>query len=161
MHAQVEKPKDNKSKAVANSVGQKRSNARQGFGFVDNRPEAVAQRKLQEMAGASQKIVQLVTSGNTSHFNNDSHQSAKDEAYRRNICKPGKLATRFRNAGITSDHKMVLTMNSTTQGKTKFILVVSVTLGALPANDHVSYITAYHSLTKAARGEPNSTYIDI
>jgi hypothetical protein len=37
MYEQVEKPKENKSRAVANSVAQKKSNIKQGFGFVDNR----------------------------------------------------------------------------------------------------------------------------
>ncbi len=37
MYEQVEKPKENKSRAVANSVTQKKSAVRQGFGFVDNR----------------------------------------------------------------------------------------------------------------------------
>lgn len=44
MYAQKEKPKENKSKAVANSVGQKKSNVKQGFGFVDNRSESLLQR---------------------------------------------------------------------------------------------------------------------
>jgi len=50
MYEQTEKPKENKSRAVANSVTQKKSNAKQGFGFVDNRPVAIAQRKLHERA---------------------------------------------------------------------------------------------------------------
>ena len=37
MYEQVEKSKENKSRAVANSVTQKKNNGRQGFGFVDNR----------------------------------------------------------------------------------------------------------------------------
>ncbi len=45
MYAQVEKPKENKSRAVANSVAQNKSNGKQGFGFVDNRPEVIAQQK--------------------------------------------------------------------------------------------------------------------
>ncbi|MFT6777238.1 MAG: hypothetical protein ACJAV1_001155 [Paraglaciecola sp.] len=45
MYAQVEKPKENKSGAVANSVAQKKRNVKQGFGFVDNRPERITQRK--------------------------------------------------------------------------------------------------------------------
>ena len=40
MFEQVEKPKENKSRAVANSVTQKKSDVKQGFGFVDNRSEA-------------------------------------------------------------------------------------------------------------------------
>ncbi len=50
MYAQVEKPKENKSRAVADSVAQKKSTVKQSFGFVDNRHEAIAQRKHQEMA---------------------------------------------------------------------------------------------------------------
>ncbi len=40
MYEQVEKPKG-KSKEVANSVVQKKSNVKQGLGFVDNRPKSV------------------------------------------------------------------------------------------------------------------------
>lgn len=46
MYTQVKKPKDDKSRAVANSVTQKKSNGKQDFGFVDNRLEAISQRKL-------------------------------------------------------------------------------------------------------------------
>ena len=49
MYAQVEKTKENKSRAVANSVAQKKSSVKQGFGFVDNRPEAVVQKKMQNI----------------------------------------------------------------------------------------------------------------
>ncbi|GAA80814.1 hypothetical protein [Pseudoalteromonas sp. BSi20495] len=59
MYAQVEKPKENtssdhwrKSRAVPNSVAQKKSNVKQGFGFVDNRPEAIAQRRKQGVANS-------------------------------------------------------------------------------------------------------------
>ena len=47
MYAQVEKPKENKSRAVGNSIGQKKSNTKQVLGFVDNRPEAKSQKNLQ------------------------------------------------------------------------------------------------------------------
>lgn len=47
------KPKENKSNVVTNSVTQKRTNMKKDFGFMDNRPEAVPQRKLQEMADNS------------------------------------------------------------------------------------------------------------
>ncbi|ABE56415.1 hypothetical protein Sden_3139 [Shewanella denitrificans OS217] len=50
MYAQVEKPKEHQSKAAASSVAQKKSNVKQGFGIVDNRPETVAQRRLKKMA---------------------------------------------------------------------------------------------------------------
>lgn len=54
MYAQIEKTKENKSRAVANSVAQKKINGRQGFGFVDNRSEAIQMLKLQEMANIRQ-----------------------------------------------------------------------------------------------------------
>lgn len=50
MYAQVEKPKENKSRATANSVTQKKSNGKQGAGFADNRPETKVQRKSQSLA---------------------------------------------------------------------------------------------------------------
>ncbi len=53
MYAQVEKPKRNsfstkrqESRAVANSVTQKKSGGKQSFGFVDNRSEAMVQRNI-------------------------------------------------------------------------------------------------------------------
>mgnify|MGYP001131637463 CR=1 FL=1 len=49
MYEQVEKPKENKSRVIS----QKKSNGKQCIGLVDNRPEAVAQRKLQSMADKS------------------------------------------------------------------------------------------------------------
>jgi hypothetical protein len=55
MYAQKEKPKENKSRAVANSVSQKKSNAKQGFGFVDNREETHQLYKLQELANSGQR----------------------------------------------------------------------------------------------------------
>ena len=59
MHARVDKSKENKSQAVDNSENQKRGSGGQGFAFVDNRPEAIAQRRLQEMADNSPQAKQL------------------------------------------------------------------------------------------------------
>lgn len=59
MYVQVEKTKKKKSRAVTNSVGRKKSRAKQGFGFVDNRPEAIQMRKLQELAKNSPQVAQL------------------------------------------------------------------------------------------------------
>ena len=57
MYEYVEKSKENtasadrrKSRAVANSVAQKKNSEKQGFGFVDNRDLRLSfNRKLQEM----------------------------------------------------------------------------------------------------------------
>jgi t-SNARE complex subunit (syntaxin) len=59
MKAKIEKPKENKSRAVANSVTKSISNGRQILGLVDNRAENVAQRKLLEIVKNSPKIKQL------------------------------------------------------------------------------------------------------
>lgn len=44
MYAKIEKPKENKRRAAANSVAQRTNGVRQGFAFVDNRPEAIIRR---------------------------------------------------------------------------------------------------------------------
>ncbi|WP_440056296.1 hypothetical protein ACSLBF_19500 (plasmid) [Pseudoalteromonas sp. T1lg65] len=46
MYTQVDKSKEHKSRAVANSVAQNKSSDKQGFGFVDNRLSAISQRKV-------------------------------------------------------------------------------------------------------------------
>ncbi len=60
MYAQIEKPKENKTKAVANSVAQKKNNGGQGLKFIDNRPEAITQRKLQKMDNNRPQVKQTV-----------------------------------------------------------------------------------------------------
>lgn len=50
MQTHADKNQENKSKAVANAVSQKKSNSKSAFQLEDNRPEALQMRKLQEMA---------------------------------------------------------------------------------------------------------------
>ncbi len=50
MNTHADKTQENKSQSVANELSQKQGSGESTFQFVDNRPEAVAQRKLQEMA---------------------------------------------------------------------------------------------------------------
>lgn len=59
MYALVEKPKKNKNRAIANSVAQNKRNKQLGFGFVDNRAETIAQRKLREVVNDSSKVKQM------------------------------------------------------------------------------------------------------
>lgn len=59
MYEQVEKKKVNKSRAVAKTVAQNNSNVKQNFGLVDNRPLAVKQRKLQNIASVTSSVSQL------------------------------------------------------------------------------------------------------
>lgn len=57
MYEQIEKPKENKDRVVANFVTQKKRGGQQGFGFVDKRLEVVAQRKHQEMVNISPQAI--------------------------------------------------------------------------------------------------------
>lgn len=59
MNTHADKTPNNKSQSVAQEVSQKRSSSESTFKFVDNRPEAIAQRKLQEMANNSLQTMQL------------------------------------------------------------------------------------------------------
>lgn len=61
MNTHADKTQENKSQSVANAVSQKQGGGESTFQFVDNRPEAIAQRKLQEMAKNSPQVKQLRT----------------------------------------------------------------------------------------------------
>lgn len=58
MNTHADKTQENKSQSVANGISQKQSSDKSTFQFVDNRPEAIAQRKLQEMANNSPQAKQ-------------------------------------------------------------------------------------------------------
>lgn len=59
MNTHTYKTQDNKSQSVANAVSHKQSGGKPTFQFVDDRPEAAAQRKLQETANNSPQVAQL------------------------------------------------------------------------------------------------------
>jgi hypothetical protein len=80
MYAQVEKPKENKSRAVANSVSQRKGPVKQGFGFVDNRPQnKLFQKKSNDLSSGI--IVQKVKFGE-GDTNNPMDNAYLFEAYR-------------------------------------------------------------------------------
>lgn len=58
MHEQVEKPKENRSRAVADSVAQKKSSSKPTFQFLDKRSEVIAQRKFRKIVDNSLKANQ-------------------------------------------------------------------------------------------------------
>jgi len=59
MNTHADQTQENKSQAVSAVDSQMQSGGESTFQFVDNRPEAVAQRKLQEMANNSSQVSQL------------------------------------------------------------------------------------------------------
>lgn len=65
MRVHVDKEKENKCRAISNSVTQNKRQTNQGFAFSDNRSEAIALRNLQAQIGnASQPIQRVINSQN-------------------------------------------------------------------------------------------------
>ena len=58
MYKHADKSQEKKKQSIANTIQKKRKTGAT-FQFVDNRPEAVAQRKLQDMANNSPRVAQL------------------------------------------------------------------------------------------------------
>lgn len=82
MHTQADKKEENKSQTVANAIAHKQSGSESTFQFVDNRPEAIAQRKLQEMANNSpqdQKAAQLQSIANNRSAQSIQKQGLEEE----------------------------------------------------------------------------------
>ena len=59
MHTPSDKSQQPQSQAIANELSEKKGTGEAIKQFVDNRPEAIAQRKLQEMANNSEQVKQL------------------------------------------------------------------------------------------------------
>lgn len=58
--AAMKSKKKNKSRAVANVVGQKKRSGKQGFGFVDKRPIAFSQKKMKQAMERSESNMKLL-----------------------------------------------------------------------------------------------------
>lgn len=83
MYAQVEKPKENKSRAVANNVAQKKSDERQCFEFVDNRTDGLLQLKSKlnfncQMSSLS-KLMEVKSMTIDGKFDGDHMLKGRDE----------------------------------------------------------------------------------
>ena len=59
MNTHANKTQENKSQSVANDITQNQGGSKSTFQFVDNRPEAIAQRKLQELTNNSPQTKRL------------------------------------------------------------------------------------------------------
>lgn len=74
MNTRAEKSQENKSQSVANEISQKHESGEHSFELVDNRPEAIAQRKLRETVNNSSQANQLMA---LQQMINDSPQAKK------------------------------------------------------------------------------------
>ena len=77
MYAQVEKAKQNKGSAIVNSIAQDKCNVNQCFELVDNRPEAIAQRKLQEISSNCPQDTQPRAYQNIANNSSQAKQAAQ------------------------------------------------------------------------------------
>jgi len=71
MYTPIEKPKENKSRAIANLVVKKKSDSKSAFHFVDNRPEVITQKKIRGMTQNSTQQhlpVQFMVHGTVTQF---------------------------------------------------------------------------------------------
>lgn len=59
MHTHADKTHENKNQSVSNGESQMQSGGEATFEFEDNRPKAIAQRKLQEIVNNSPQVSQL------------------------------------------------------------------------------------------------------
>lgn len=75
MNAYADKTQENKRQSVSNSESQTKSSGESDSQFVDNRPEAVAQKKLHEMANNSSRVSQMKS------FQEMSKSSAQDKQW--------------------------------------------------------------------------------
>ena len=80
MNTHADKTQENKSQAVSTSISQMQNSRESTFQFVDNRPEAVAQRKLQEMANNNPQVSQLMAFQDMANNSPQAKQSAQLQA---------------------------------------------------------------------------------
>ena len=80
MKTQADRIQENKSQSVSNGKSELRSGGKSTFQFVDNRLEAVAQRKLQEIANNSTHAIQLRAFRNMANNTPQANKIAKFQA---------------------------------------------------------------------------------
>ena len=80
MNTHADKTQDNKNQSVANGVSQVQVGGEATFQFIDNRPEAVAQRKLKEMANNSPRTMQLIAFQDMANNSPQAKQAAQLQA---------------------------------------------------------------------------------
>jgi len=86
MNTHADKTQENKRQTFANTTSQKQSGGESTLQFLDNRPETVAQRKLQEMANNSPQVKQFKILQNM--FNN----IKKTDPIQRQLTYEGEMA---------------------------------------------------------------------
>lgn len=96
MNTHADKTQGNKSQSVVNQFSQKQNGDNSSFQFEDNRPESIAQRKLQEMVNSSPKTLKSIQcqAEANNHFASQSifSQVAINKSLPQSAFAKGKLA---------------------------------------------------------------------
>jgi len=104
-------------------------------------------------------VIQRVRGENAGHFDRDTHEDAKEEAYKKKKYRPAALKALFQELGVPADNKLVLSYSrDNADGKGSFFILV---FAYDAATDTVIYITAYFSHQRARNGELRSTYYQV
>lgn len=103
MNTHADKTQEKKSQSVANAVSRQQSGGGSTFQFVDNRPEAIVQRKLQEMAKNSPQVKPLRTfQGVVNNYSSQQQQPIQKKE--NNIGLPDNLKSGIENlSGYSMD----------------------------------------------------------
>ena len=80
MNTNADQKKENKSKFEANDVSQMQTSSEPTFEYLDTRPEAIAQMKLQEMANNSSQVSQLQSFQEIANNSSQTRQVAQLQA---------------------------------------------------------------------------------
>ena len=103
MNTHADKTQENKSQSVANAVSQKKNSSKSTFQFVDNRPEATAQRTLQEIANNSPQTKQAAQLQSMAD-NHSTQQQQPIQKKENNTGLPDNLKTGMENlSGMSLD----------------------------------------------------------
>jgi len=104
MNVHTDKIQEDKSQSVVDPIFQKKSARASTFQFVDNRPEALAQRKIQELANNSPSVKQLkVFQAKTDNYSIQQQQALQKKATYKipnNDLQPIQRVIKLRNGTI-------------------------------------------------------------
>lgn len=105
MKTHADKTQKNKSQSDSNRESQMQSGGESTFQFVDNRPEAIAQRKLQEMSNNSTQVSQLMAFQDMSNNSPQAKQTAQLQSMTDNSSSQQPIQKKENKTGLPDNLK--------------------------------------------------------
>ena len=107
MNTHADKSSENKSQALANSLPKLKSNNKSAFQFGNNRPETVAQRKLQEAFNTNARVKQLKAYQEMANNSSQVKQATQLQAMANNCSAPHQnpIQKKENNTGLSDNLK--------------------------------------------------------